>query len=268
MPDLPLSITRLRTVRDSGRRFQNIGRTGGVMRTVPDHLRGGHRELALGRTLRAAALGGGGALKIRARDVYRTIRRRRHETLVVFLVDASDSMGEGTTSRIALAKGAVLALLRRAYLNRDRVALVTFRDQSAQVQLPPTRSRTLARQRLRRLAIGGATPFAAGLHEARRLIELERRRDPGLQVLLVILSDGEGNVARERGADPRQEVLSGAAALCHKQTSVVLFDTGSQSKDNLLPDIAKVFKVPCHPLQGDSLARLVELIEEGRGSGP
>jgi magnesium chelatase subunit D len=238
------------------------------MRTVPDHLSGGHRELALGRTLRAAALGGGGAFKIRASDVFRTIRRRRQETLVVFLVDASDSMGEGTTSRIALAKGAVLALLRRAYLNRDRVALVSFRDRSAQVQLPPTRSSTLARQRLRRLAIGGATPFSAGMHEARRLIELERRRDPGLQVLLIILSDGEANVARERGADPRQEVVSEAAALRHKQTSVVLFDTGSQSRDNLLPEIAEVLKVPCHPLQGDKLARLVELIEQGRGSGP
>lgn len=187
---------------------------------------------------------------------------------MVFLVDASDSMGEGTTSRIALAKGAVLALLRRAYLNRDRVALVTFRDQSAQVQLPPTRSSTLARQRLRRLPIGGATPLAAGLHEANRLITMERRRDPGLQVLLVILSDGEANVARERGADPRQEVLSEAKGLHHKQTSIVLFDTGSQGKDNLLPEIAKALKVPCHPLQGAKLARLVELIEEGRGSSP
>ncbi|KIH77083.1 magnesium chelatase subunit D [Geoalkalibacter ferrihydriticus] len=235
-----------------------------MLRTVPAE-RGGSHELALGRTLRAAASRGAGNLKIHAADVHRTIRRQRQETLVVFLVDASDSMGEGTTARIALAKGAVLALLRRAYLSRDRVALVTFRERGAQVQLAPTRSGALARARLRRLAIGGATPLAAGLFAARRLIDQERRRDPGLQALLVVLSDGEANVPRVRGADLKREILAEAKTLRHGQTAVVLFDTGARSRDNLLPEMGTVLGAPCHPLHGNNLGRLIALIEEGLG---
>lgn len=234
------------------------------MRTVPANHEERSRELAVGRTLRAAASRGAGHFRIQAQDIYRTIRRQRQETLVLFLVDASDSMGEGATARIALAKGAVLTLLRRAYLSRDRVALITFRDQSAQVQLPPTRSDLLARERLRRLAIGGATPLAAGLVAARHLIDRERRRDPGLQTLLVVLSDGEANVSRKRHADCRTEVLTEARALRHGQTSFVVFDTGVRSKDNLLPEICSVWKVGCHRLRANQLGKIVELIEEGR----
>ncbi|MDO3379151.1 VWA domain-containing protein [Geoalkalibacter halelectricus] len=241
--------------------MSSTGRSGGVLRTVPAG-QGGAHELAVGRTLRTAASRGAGQLRVRAEDVHRTIRRQRQETLVVFLVDASDSMGEGTTARIALAKGAVLSLLRRAYLSRDRVALITFRDQGAQVLLPPTRSGILARERLRRLAIGGATPLAAGFFSARRLIAQERRRDPGLGALLVVFSDGEANVPRVRGADLRREVLTEARALRHEQTTVVLFDTGARSRDNLLPDISTALNAPCHRLLTDKLDRLVQLIEE------
>lgn len=264
MPELSILGLRRRTLRGTGRRLGSTGRSGGVLRTVPAAPSGAY-ELAVGRTLRAAASRGAGRLQVRAEDVHRTIRRQRQETLVVFLVDASDSMGEGTTARIALAKGAVLTLLRRAYLSRDRVALITFRDQTAQLQLPPTRSGTLARERLRRLAIGGATPLAAGLFSARRLIAQERRRDPGLSALLVIFSDGEANVPRVRGADLRREILTEARALRHEQTSVVLFDTGARSRDNLLPEISSILNAPCHHLSGDRLERLVHLIEEQMG---
>ncbi|PLX78932.1 MAG: magnesium-chelatase subunit D, partial [Desulfuromonas sp.] len=48
-------------------------------------------------------------------------------------------MGEGATrSRISVAKGAILSLLDQAYLNRDKVCLITFRDDEADIVLPPT----------------------------------------------------------------------------------------------------------------------------------
>jgi magnesium chelatase subunit D len=115
--------------------------------------------------------------------------------LIVFVVDASDSMGQGTYARMKAAKGAALAILTQAHVRRHRVGMVAFKGRSAQVVLQPTASLSLARQRLRSLPCGGATPFADGLMKAWRLIKIERLKDPFINPLMVVISDGEANVA-------------------------------------------------------------------------
>jgi magnesium chelatase subunit D len=121
-------------------------------------------------------------------------------------VDASESMA--AQERMAMAKGAALAVLRTAYLRRDRVAVVVFEGESARVLLAPTPSIDQARQRLRRLPIGGATPLAAGLRTAWQVIASERQREPQIAATLVLLSDGRANVPLVPRADPRTEVLA------------------------------------------------------------
>jgi len=159
-----------------------------------------HFDIALDATLRAALARGerpaaAGALSIRRADLRKKRFKRVPKLLIVFIVDASDSMGQGTHVRMKAAKGAVLALLTQAHLRRYRVAMVAFRDKSAQVLLPPTASLALARLRLQALPTGGATPLAAGLMKAWRLIRAERLKDPSIQPLMVVISDGDANVA-------------------------------------------------------------------------
>src|SRR5947209_20634299 len=84
-------------------------------------------------------------------------------TLYVFLVDTSGSMAAG---RIGQAKGALAQLLRRSYVNRDRVALISFRERVAELLLAPTGSAARARRLPDELPVGGATPLAAGLMRA------------------------------------------------------------------------------------------------------
>ena len=67
--------------------------------------------------------------------------------------------------RAAAASGTVLGLLTGAYERRDRIALVTFGGDGAQVVLTPTSSVEVARNRLGELRTGGPTPLAAGLEE-------------------------------------------------------------------------------------------------------
>ncbi|HVF29176.1 MAG TPA: magnesium chelatase ATPase subunit I, partial [Pyrinomonadaceae bacterium] len=98
-------------------------------------------------------------VKIAAEDLRYKQLRRKSGTLFVLAVDTSGSMA---ANRIGQAKGALAQLLRQAYVKRDRVALVSFREQSATLQLAPSHSTARARSILNNLPIGGATPLAAG----------------------------------------------------------------------------------------------------------
>ena len=62
-------------------------------------------------------------------DVRRAIREGREGNLVIFVVDASGSMA--ARDRMAAVGGATLSLLRDAYQRRDKVAVITFRQQDA-----------------------------------------------------------------------------------------------------------------------------------------
>ena len=116
--------------------------------------------------------------------------RSRAGTLYVFLVDTSGSMA---ANRIAQAKGALAQLLRRSYVNRDRVALVVFREGGSELLLPPSPSASRARTLLDALPVGGATPLAAGL--LRALDVARRAADEGARrVRLVVFTDGRANV--------------------------------------------------------------------------
>ena len=144
--------------------------------------------------VRGAVIGQGG-LRIR-RDDFRVRRfEQRAETTVIFIVDAS---GSAALQRLAETKGAVELLLGEAYVKRTQVALIAFRGLAAELLLPPTRSLTRARKSLAELAGGGATPLAAALEAGAALALAERAK--GRTPLLVIMTDGRGNVALDGGA--------------------------------------------------------------------
>ncbi|MDQ3258886.1 MAG: magnesium chelatase ATPase subunit I, partial [Acidobacteriota bacterium] len=130
-----------------------------------------HPRIALDATLRAAALTRINAqhhtptpdFPVRGvtRDDLRYKQfRRKSGALFIFAVDTSGSMA---LNRIGQAKGALAELLRRSYVNRDRIALISFRDRNAELLLSPSRAPARARGMLDALPVGGATPLAAGL---------------------------------------------------------------------------------------------------------
>src|SRR5207237_213459 len=100
---------------------------------------------------------------------------RKTGNLIVFVVDASASMD--AEQRMAATKGAILSLLQDAYVRRDRVAVVIFKNRSAEVVLRPTSSVSLARRRLERLSVGGTTPLTHGLLAGLSVIKTEVLRD-------------------------------------------------------------------------------------------
>jgi magnesium chelatase subunit D len=214
---------------------QVSGRSGRYIRAgrVRDDER--HYDLALDATVRSALLRRFGTvapptrLEICHADLRKKLYLHPRRTLIVFVVDSSDSMGDdGTYARIKAAKGAVLATLGHAYRKRHRVAMVVFREETATVVLPPTTSLALAQRRLRTLPTGGATPFADGLMLAWRLIRTERRKESECRPMLVILSDGEANVAHDPERNPTEvmaELMAIAARIGADSIPSLCIDT-------------------------------------------
>lgn len=75
---------------------------------------------------------------------------------ILFAVDASWSIS--AEKHMEATKGAILSLLVDTYLKRDRVALITFKRDSAKLVLPPTSSVELTKRILHEIQVGGKPP--------------------------------------------------------------------------------------------------------------
>ncbi len=161
-------------------------------------------------------------LQLESQDLRQKIRQRKAGNLIVFVVDASASMD--AEQRMIATKGAILSLLRHAYVRRDKVALVAFSGRTARVVLRPTSSVDLAERRLERLTIGGTTPLTHGLLTGLKLIKTERLRDPQVYPLLVLISDGRGNISLF-GEEPLLEAQRLAAQIKADAVRAMVIDS-------------------------------------------
>jgi magnesium chelatase subunit D len=208
--------------------------------------------------LSAAEHAGAGPLRPRPDDVRRAIREGREGNLVIFVVDASGSMA--ARDRMAAVSGATLSLLRDAYQRRDKVAVITFRQQEARLLLPPTSSAHIAGRRLGRFDTGGKTPLAQGLLAARELIVREKARDRARRSLVVILTDGRANV----GPDPLGRSRTAAARLVAEGAAAVVVDCEtSYVRLGLADELARQLGAPTvrlEQLHADYLTRAVRSV--------
>jgi magnesium chelatase subunit D len=138
---------------------------------------------------------------------------RKTGRLFIFAIDASGSMA---LKRINQAKGALLQLLKRSYVDRDRVAIVAFRGEKAKVLLPPSRSILRARRVLDSFSIGGGTPLASALDTSLQLVRLEQKKQK-CETMLLIFTDGRANVqlkkASGQGTVSQQELIKNEIVL-------------------------------------------------------
>ena len=176
----------------------------------------------LRRRAEAVAEADAPALRLERQDLRQKVRRRRTGTLIVFVVDASASMD--AEQRMQATKGAVLSLLRDAYIRRDKVSLVVFSGRTARIALQPTSSIDLAENRLQRLAVGGTTPLTHGLVAGLKVIRTERLRDSSIYPLMVLISDGRGNISLF-GEEPLVEAQRMCEQLAAEDIHVLVIDS-------------------------------------------
>ncbi len=165
-------------------------------------------------------------IHVRREDFHVTRFKQVGQTTTLFVVDAS---GSSALNRLAEAKGAVELLLADCYVRRDRVAVLAFRGKAAELLLPPTRSLARAKRSLAGLPGGGGTPLATALDAARELaVQISRR---GETPIMVLLTDGRGNIARD-GSPGRAKAAEDATAAARQLRlagiTALLLDTSPQ----------------------------------------
>lgn len=228
-------------------------------------------DLAFDATLRAAApyqrrrQHGRTALTITRADLRRKVRVRRAANLILFVVDASWSMA--AAERMVATKGAIMSLLMDAYQRRDQVGLVVFQKDKAKVVLRPTSSVELAKRLLQDIPVGGKTPLSSGLLLAYRMLRREKRLNPEVMPLMILLTDGAGNVSMT-DMPAREEALHIADYIRRAGIRSVVINMEHASFDRgLAQELAEALGGPCYTLRELKAEELYRTVKDELESG-
>lgn len=226
-------------------------------------------DLAFDATLRAAAPyqlireKKGNFITIHDSDFRKKIREKKIGNLVLFIVDASGSMG--AQQRMVASKGAVLSMLMDAYQKRDKVGLIAFKGAGAELVLPPTSSVEMAQKYLEELPTGGKTPLSHGLMKGYETIQAELRRDPDTCPFMVLISDGRANVSMN-GESPIQETKTIASMFRKECIQSAVIDTeSSMIKFGLAQEISSALGARYLALENLKADSIIEAV---RSSAP
>lgn len=222
-------------------------------------------DIAFDATVRAAAPyqaireKNGMAIHIKKADIQVKVREKRTGNGILFVVDASGSMG--ANRRMKSVKGAIMSLLNDAYQKRDEVGLIAFRKQSAEVLLGMTRSIDLAQKKLVELPTGGRTPLESGLDLAYEVISAARVRNRELQPVIVLVSDGKATYSKHH-SNAFQGALKSANRIRNAHIKAVVIDADqSFIKLNFSESLAQAMNAELVKIEDLKAESLVETVK-------
>jgi len=219
------AFDKIKCIKGSGKRNKTISETKRG-RYVKARIPAGKLiDFAFDATLRTAAPyqllreKNGLALSIHSDDIREKIRERRIGNTVLFLVDASGSMG--IRQRMGEAKTAVLEMLKQSYIKRDCVGLMTFRHNETETILPPTRSVNQAHKLLKNIKTGGRTPLSNGLKDAHLLMQSLHRKNNEIMPVIVLFTDGRETIQNTQA----DGAIHFAKQICNDEIRLIVIDT-------------------------------------------
>lgn len=227
-------------------------------------------DIAFDATIRAAAPyqssrdKNGMAIALRKSDIRHKVRQNKVSNLIVFVVDSSGSIG--VSQRMVQVKGAILSMLKDSYVKRDKVALVIFRGNEAEMALPPTNSVERAYKLLEEIKTGGKTPLNSGLYKGFEIVQKEIRKDETIKPMFVVISDGRGNVAAAEGSKAKDEMIEIARGISEvRQIKSIVIDTEKKGgmmtfdRAKLLADNMDADYIALEDLKSDDIVRNINM---------
>ncbi|MGL4762014.1 MAG: VWA domain-containing protein [Sarcina sp.] len=223
-------------------------------------------DIAFDATIRAAAPyqmsreKNGMALALRKSDIRNKVRQNKVSNLIVLVVDSSGSIG--VNKRMIQVKGAILSMLKDSYVKRDKVSLVLFRGNEAEMILPPTNSVERAYKLLEEIKTGGKTPLNAGLYKGFEVIQKELRKDETIKPMFIVISDGKGNVTVNKDKKVKEEMIEIAKGISEiRQIKSLVIDVEKKGgmmtfdRSKLLAENMEADYIALEDLSSDDIVR-------------
>ena len=165
-------------------------------------------DIAIDATLRAAATQSNGSINVKNEHIRHKVRKHGARASIALIVDISGSMfSQRKANKI---KGILNQLIEDINRHNDKISVIGFKGQEAEVIIPTTRRASSFKEQIDNIRIGGTTPLAAGLKKGLELLKKEKFRDEFVPMMLV-LTDGMPNVGINNRPD--EDALKIAADL-------------------------------------------------------
>jgi len=193
--------------------------------------KGATSDLAFDATVRAAApyqiarADKGLSISIEKQDIREKIRMKRDSCSFLFAVDVSGSLVD--TGMMYDIKNGVKAMLIDSYVQRDKVALMTFRTGDIRISVPFTRSVEGICDVLDSTEAGGGTPLGAALLLIRQYLLNYLRKNSDERCFVIMMTDGDTTDPVIRG-EPHRELKRLAPFMKIRNVEWVVIDSSLQ----------------------------------------
>ena len=159
-------------------------------------------DIAIDATLRAAAIKSNGSINVENEHIRHKVRKHGARASIALVVDISGSMfSQRKANKI---KGILNQLIDDANRHNDKISVIGFKGQEAEVIIPTTKRASSFKEHVDNIRVGGTTPLASGLKKGLELLKKEKFKDEFVPMMLV-LTDGMPNVGIDKG--PAKDAL-------------------------------------------------------------
>lgn len=174
-------------------------------------------DIAIDATLRAAAVKSKGSINVKNEDIRHKVRKHGAKASIALVVDISGSMfSQRKANKI---KGILNQLIEDINRHKDKISVIGFKGQEAEVIIPTTRRASSFKENVDNIRVGGTTPLAAGLKKGLELLKKEKIKEEFVP-MMIVLTDGMPNVGiNDR---PAEDALKIAADLKENEIHTII----------------------------------------------
>ena len=195
-------------------------------------------SVAVDATIRKAVRDDGvssGKITVLPEHVMEKVRVSKGDAVYIILLDSSSSMR--MEKKIRFAKSLSWLLLKESYEKKNKVALLAFRGDEAEILARPTSNVDLIEKSLQSLPTGGKTPLTPAIFQALEMAKKEKKVKP----TIIVISDGRGNVFLNNNLEEDVKKLIEMI----EETNIVFVNAETRNRSvGILEDVSTKFSAP------------------------